>query len=110
MVRVSRRHRHVRKRRALYGGRAPPPLEGSGEAWLFIEDEIVKARHEEVFLRHDDERTDNRCAYLLFYCRTARLTWYRTGLSDVRYHFSFQSCSRYLHPVWMDADTTQSHG
>ena len=38
----------------------------SGEAWLRIDDEVVWAvRHEDVFGDHD------RCAYVLFYCRTA---------------------------------------
>ena len=42
---------------------------GSGEAWLHIDDEAVDVvRHEDVFGSH--ERVDNRCAYMLFYCRT----------------------------------------
>jgi ubiquitin carboxyl-terminal hydrolase 10 len=49
--------------------------EGSGEAWLRIDDDIVNTvGHNEVFGRHDNERTDNRCAYLLFYRRTASST------------------------------------
>ena len=45
---------------------------GSGEAWLHIDDESVKAvRHEDVFGGHDSEQADDRCAYILFYCRTA---------------------------------------
>jgi ubiquitin carboxyl-terminal hydrolase 10 len=45
---------------------------GSGEAWLHIGDEGVSAvQHEDVFGGHDRERADNRCAYMLFYCRTA---------------------------------------
>jgi ubiquitin carboxyl-terminal hydrolase 10 len=45
---------------------------GSGETWINIDDEAVSAvRHEDVFGGHDDERVDDRCAYMLFYCRTA---------------------------------------
>jgi ubiquitin carboxyl-terminal hydrolase 10 len=45
---------------------------GGGEGWLHIDDEIVSAvRHEDVFGAHDNERGDNRGAYMLFYCRTA---------------------------------------
>ena len=45
---------------------------GSGEAWLHIDDEAVSAvQHEEVFGGHDDGDVDDRCAYMLFYCRTA---------------------------------------
>ncbi|KAH9981757.1 hypothetical protein BJV74DRAFT_778415 [Russula compacta] len=45
---------------------------GSGEAWLHIDDETVSAvRHEDVFGGHDNERADDRCAYLLFYRRAA---------------------------------------
>ncbi|KAI0266308.1 hypothetical protein BGY98DRAFT_974924 [Russula aff. rugulosa BPL654] len=47
---------------------------GGGEAWLDIDDEIVSlitVGHEEVFWRHDNERTDDRCAYLFHYRRTA---------------------------------------
>lgn len=44
----------------------------SGEAWLHIDDETVSAvRHEDVFRGHDDDRADDRCAYLLFYRRAA---------------------------------------
>jgi ubiquitin carboxyl-terminal hydrolase 10 len=44
----------------------------SGEAWLHIDDETVSAvRHEDVFGGHDNDRTDDRCAYLLFYRRAA---------------------------------------
>jgi ubiquitin carboxyl-terminal hydrolase 10 len=44
----------------------------TGEAWLHIDDEVVSAvRHEDVFGGHDNERVDNRCAYMLFYRRTA---------------------------------------
>ena len=43
----------------------------SEEAWLHIDDEAVSAaRNEEVFECHENER-DDRCAYMLFYCRTA---------------------------------------
>ena len=44
----------------------------SGEAWLNIDDEVVRAmRHEGVFGGHDDERVGDRCAYVLFYYCTA---------------------------------------
>jgi ubiquitin carboxyl-terminal hydrolase 10 len=43
---------------------------GSGEAWLHIDDEAVSAvRHEDVFGGHENELGDDRCAYMLFYCR-----------------------------------------
>ena len=43
---------------------------GREEAWLHIDDEIVSTvRQEDVFGRHDEQRTDDRCAYLLFYLR-----------------------------------------
>ncbi|KAF8470409.1 hypothetical protein DFH94DRAFT_811604 [Russula ochroleuca] len=43
-----------------------------GEAWLHIDDEVVSAvRHEDVFRGHDNDRADDRCAYLLFYRRAA---------------------------------------
>jgi hypothetical protein len=39
---------------------------------LHIDDEAVGAvRHEDVFGGHDDVRVGERCAYMLFYCRTA---------------------------------------
>ena len=42
------------------------------EAWLHIDDETVSTvRHEDVFGRHDNERADERCAYMLFYHRVA---------------------------------------
>jgi ubiquitin carboxyl-terminal hydrolase 10 len=44
---------------------------GSEEAWLHIDDEAVSAvRHEDVFRGHENEQVGNRCAYMLFYCRT----------------------------------------
>ena len=45
----------------------------TGEGWLHIDDEAVRPmRHEDVFGEHGSERaTDERCAYLLFYCRTS---------------------------------------
>jgi ubiquitin carboxyl-terminal hydrolase 10 len=48
---------------------------GSGEleSWLHIDDEAVSAvRHEDVFGGNGNERpgTEERCAYMLFYCRT----------------------------------------
>jgi hypothetical protein len=48
---------------------------GTGKAWLHIDDETVgAAQHENIFEAYDDKRADNRCPYLLLYCRTA-LTW-----------------------------------
>ncbi|KAF8471367.1 hypothetical protein DFH94DRAFT_674368 [Russula ochroleuca] len=47
---------------------------GGGEGWLHIDDESVGAvRHEDVFVfgGYGNERVDDRCAYMLFYCRTA---------------------------------------
>ena len=44
---------------------------GSGEGWLHVDDESVSiARYEDVFGGHDNERVDDRCVYMLFYCRT----------------------------------------
>lgn len=44
----------------------------SGETWLHIDDESVSAvRNEDVFGGHDNEWVDNKCVYMLFYCRTA---------------------------------------
>jgi ubiquitin carboxyl-terminal hydrolase 10 len=50
-----------------------PKEDGScGESWLYIDDEAVSAvRHDDVFGSHDNERVDDWCAYMLFYCRTA---------------------------------------
>ena len=44
----------------------------TGENWLHIDDEaVISMRHEDLFGEHDAERmADERCAYLLFYCRT----------------------------------------
>ena len=43
-----------------------------GEAWLHIDDEAMNAvKHEDVFGVHGNEPEDDRCAYMLFYCRTA---------------------------------------
>ena len=40
----------------------------TGKVWLHIDDEVVSpVRHEDMFGENDDER----CAYLLFYCRTS---------------------------------------
>ena len=45
---------------------------GSGEAWLHIDDEAVSAvRHEDLFADNEKERVDDRCAHMLFYCRTS---------------------------------------
>jgi hypothetical protein len=39
---------------------------------LHIDDEAVSAvREEDVFGGHERERGDDRCVYMLFYCRTA---------------------------------------
>jgi len=44
----------------------------SGDVWLHIDDESVSTlRHEDVFGRHENERVDGQCAYLLFYRRNA---------------------------------------
>ena len=44
----------------------------NGDAWLHIDDEVVSAvRHEDVFGGDDNERVDEQCVYMLFYCRTA---------------------------------------
>ena len=46
---------------------------GSVESWVRIDDEVVTAaRHEDVFGGQDNGRVDDRCAYMLFYCRVAR--------------------------------------
>jgi ubiquitin carboxyl-terminal hydrolase 10 len=45
---------------------------GGGEAWLHIDDEGVRAvGYEDVFLGHSNERMDDQCVCMLFYCRTA---------------------------------------
>jgi ubiquitin carboxyl-terminal hydrolase 10 len=50
----------------------PSGVDGSGEAWLHIDDEAVSTvRHEDMFGGHDNERVDDQCAYMLLYCRTA---------------------------------------
>jgi ubiquitin C-terminal hydrolase len=42
------------------------------KAWLRIDHEAVSAvQHEEVFGSQDHEWGDDRCVYMLFYCRTA---------------------------------------
>ena len=45
----------------------------AGEVWLHIDDEAVtRTRHKDVFGEDGAERAaDERCAYLLFYCRTS---------------------------------------
>ena len=45
----------------------------TGEDWLHIDDEVVTPmRHDNVFGEHGTERAaEERCAYLLFYCRTS---------------------------------------
>ena len=49
---------------------------GRGEGWLHIDDEAVSVvQHEEIFGSQDNERGEDRCAYMLFYCRTAASTF-----------------------------------
>ena len=49
-----------------------PNGDSGGEVWLNIDDEAVSAvRHDGVFGEHVNKRVDNRCAYMLLYCRTA---------------------------------------
>ena len=44
----------------------------NNEVWLHIDDETVSAvRHEDVFRTNEDKRADDRCSYMLFYCRKA---------------------------------------
>ena len=45
----------------------------TGEVWLHIDNEAVTPmQHEDVFGEHDTERAaDERCTYLLLYCRTS---------------------------------------
>ena len=45
----------------------------TAEDWLHIDDEVVtRMGHEDVFREDGTERAANeRCAYLLFYCRTS---------------------------------------
>ena len=45
--------------------------DGDSGSWLHIDDEAVTpVRHEDVFGEHGTDRAaDERCAYLLFYCR-----------------------------------------
>ena len=46
---------------------------GGGETWLHIDDEAARTvRHKDVFSDHDNERVDDRCAYMLLYCRADR--------------------------------------
>jgi ubiquitin carboxyl-terminal hydrolase 10 len=56
-------------------GVAGSSIGSGGEAWLHIDDETVSAvRHEDVFgdgNGNGKERSDDRCAYLLFYRRAA---------------------------------------
>jgi ubiquitin carboxyl-terminal hydrolase 10 len=44
----------------------------NGKAWLHVDDETVSAvQPEDVFGSGENERVDDRCVYMLFYCRTA---------------------------------------
>ena len=47
----------------------------TGGAWLHIDDEAVtRMRHEDVFREQGTKRAaEERCAYLLFYCRTSAI-------------------------------------
>jgi ubiquitin carboxyl-terminal hydrolase 10 len=43
---------------------------GNGKAWMHVNDEVVSAvRHEDVFGGYVNDQVDDRCAYMLFYCR-----------------------------------------
>ena len=44
---------------------------GGGDTWLHIDDEAVSAARQEDVFSGNNERVDDRCAYMLFYCRTA---------------------------------------
>jgi ubiquitin carboxyl-terminal hydrolase 10 len=45
---------------------------GGEDVWLNIDDEAVSTvGYEDVFGEHDNGRMNNRCAYMLLYCRTA---------------------------------------
>ena len=45
---------------------------GNAGTWLHIDDEVVSAvQHEDVFGSGESERVDDRCVYMLFYCRIA---------------------------------------
>ena len=55
-----------------FDGLHPNGESGSRETWVHIDEEVVSmVRHEDVFGVHDDERVNDRCAYMLFYCCTA---------------------------------------
>jgi ubiquitin carboxyl-terminal hydrolase 10 len=44
----------------------------TGEVWLHIDDEVVtRLGHDDVFGERGERVADERCAYLLFYCRTS---------------------------------------
>ena len=51
----------------------PNREDDTGEVWLHIDNEAVsRMRHEDVFEEHGTEwAADERCAYLLFYCRAS---------------------------------------
>ena len=61
--------RRVSRWRALYSRRTPPEWrQRSGEAWLHIDDETVRAvGHVDVFGDHGNEREDDRCVYWQIY-------------------------------------------
>ena len=43
-----------------------------GETWLHIEDENMSAvRHEYVFGEQENDRVEDQCVHMLFYCRAA---------------------------------------
>ena len=49
-----------------------PNEDGSnGETWMHIDNEVVSVvRNEDVFGGHDSDQVDDRCAYMLLYCRS----------------------------------------
>ena len=63
---------------------------GGGEAWLHIDDDAVMVvRHEDVFGMHENEQADNKCSYMLFYCRTAVTAHTHDDLQSLTYLYSF---------------------
>ena len=59
-------------RRYTVGVLHPNGDSGRGEAWLHIDDEAMRVvQTEDLFECYGNERGDDGCAYMLFYCRTA---------------------------------------
>ena len=51
---------------------SPIGANSSGEAWLRIDNEAARVvQHEDVFGVHGNGQGDDRCTYMLFYCRPA---------------------------------------